>query len=121
MMNGNKISIAIENIQMANKIKFIAIGGILDTLTTVELAEVLNPLIAQKNNILVDCSQLSYINSTGLALLIRYHIQGKRRGASFKIVNPASPVFEVMNMSGATKLLEIYEDKETALDSLQSL
>lgn len=114
MINTN-LGIEIHQAESDEKVKIVNIIGVLDTISSPKAEEVLNPLIGQDGNcIIVNCSKLSYMNSTGLALLMRYHVQMKRRKGSFKIVAPAAYTKEIIEVSGAIKLLEIYKNEQEA-------
>lgn len=112
------IKIKIDNIEGGKAAKIIEINGILDRLTSQEVDKEVSPLIDENVNIIIDCSKLLYINSTGLSLFLKYCIQAKRRDISFIIFNPNPSVYEVMGVSGVAKFLEVYKTKEQALDKI---
>lgn len=100
-------------------IKIIKIDGELDTFTSTHADEIITPFIDEGKNIIIDCTNLSYVNSAGLALLLKYYIQMKRRNRELKIVNPNKFIYEMMDISGVLKLLEVYKTQEEAIESLK--
>jgi len=70
-------------------------------------------------HLVADFSKLRYINSTGLGAILRISKTLLSKEGSFKIVNPNENVFEVIEIVGANRLLNIYQSKEEALDSLK--
>jgi anti-sigma B factor antagonist len=58
-----------------------------------------------KQNIVVDMSELNYIDSTGLGVIIGAYGVVKKAGLSIKIRNPRDNVKKVFTVSGLTKLL----------------
>lgn len=97
-------------------IKLLKLEGILDTITVPKLDSFMSGLTHQeKLCIIIDCTALTYINSTGLASLILYYIQTKRRNGALKLVTRSEFVDELMNVSGAKKLLDMYETTEAAI------
>ncbi|RLE37059.1 hypothetical protein DRJ17_07365 [Candidatus Woesearchaeota archaeon] len=113
------VKIRTKDISGAKKMTLVEIEGALDTLAIAETEKVLNPLIeSEEGFIIIDCSKLSYINTVGVVLLLRYHIKAKRKNGGFKIVNLTKTVYEIMEISGALKLLEVYKEIEEAIDSI---
>ena len=75
--------------------------------------------VEEGKDIIFDCADLNYINSTGLALILKYYIQMCRRKHNLKIVNLNKLVYEIMDISGALKLLKVYRTQEEATASLK--
>ncbi|PIQ89840.1 MAG: hypothetical protein COV72_01375 [Candidatus Omnitrophica bacterium CG11_big_fil_rev_8_21_14_0_20_42_13] len=97
------------------EVKFIKLEGILDALTSAKLDKFMFELV-RKGNIclIVDCGGLTYVNSTGLSSLILYHIQMKRRSGALKLIKLSDVIRDLMDVSGADKLLKIYNSREEA-------
>lgn len=111
--------IEVREIGGQDKIKVIKISGTLDKITCPQAEQVINPLIASGNNLILDCTNLDYMNTIGLVLLMKCHIKLKRRNGSLKIVNPNKQIYEIMNVSGALKLLKVYSTQEEAIISIE--
>ena len=69
-------------------------------------------------NIVADFNKLRYVNSTGLGILLHFSKSAKEKGGSFKIANVNENVFEIVEIIGATSLLDIYDTVEEATASL---
>jgi anti-anti-sigma factor len=117
-MDAKDVTIEISNIAGNKDTKLVKIAGVLDTLTSPKVDETIGPLVNDGKPVVVDFRQVSYMNSTGLALLLKYAIQAKRRDTLFKIVGPNRFVHEVMDVSGAAKMLDLHQDIEGALNGL---
>jgi len=70
-------------------------------------------------HLIADFSKLRYINSTGLGAILRISKMLISKQGSFSIASPNENVFEVIEIVGANRLLNIYQTKEEALDSLK--
>ncbi len=116
-MEKRSIEIQAENI--AERIKLIKIGGVLDTITSAQAEETIGPLLADGEGFIFDCTNLEYMNSTGLALILGYYIHLKKRGKRLKLVVINKLLREILDISGALKLLEVCRTKEEALESLK--
>ena len=65
--------------------------------------------------LVVDLSELKYLNATGLGMLLEQaRIQEKRRGW-LRIVAPSPAVTMIFQLSGAAKTLAVYPDEALAL------
>ena len=69
-------------------------------------------------NIVADFSKLRYVNSTGLGILLHFSKSAKEKNGSFKIANVNENVYEIIEIIGATSLLEIYDELDEAIKSL---
>lgn len=69
-------------------------------------------------NLIADFKKLRYVNSTGLGILLHFSKSAKEKGGSFKIANINENVYEIIEIIGATSLLEIYDELEEAIAAL---
>jgi anti-anti-sigma factor len=100
-------------------VNLVQLVGAIDELSHTLVENKISPLLAANKVIVVDCSGLNYINSTGLALFLNFYICAKNHGGGFKLYNLQSSILDVMTISGATKLLEIYNSQNEALESVE--
>ena len=59
----------------------------------------------KKQNITIDLSELTYIDSTGLGVIIGVYGTIKKDGLSIKVMNPRENVKKLLNISGLDKIL----------------
>ena len=59
----------------------------------------------KKQNITIDLSELTYIDSTGLGVIIGVYGTIKKDGLSIKVLNPRDNVKKLLNISGLDKIL----------------
>jgi len=71
-------------------------------------------------HLVADFSKLRYINSTGLGAVLRISKMLISKEGTFKIANPNESVFEIIEIVGANKLLNVYQTMEEALESLKN-
>lgn len=115
------MDISINLVKDASDVKIIKLEGVLDTLTAVKLDAFMSGLMRKENIcIVVDCSGLTYINSSGLASLMLYHIQAKRRQSAFKLLAPSDFARDIIDASGAKLLWDIYDTAEAAVKDWES-
>jgi anti-anti-sigma factor len=116
----SQIELLYEDIPGKLKAKLIRFIGDLDA-TNVEtvLEKVCNLLADGYINIVADFKKLRYVNSTGLGILLHFSKSAKEKGGSFRISNVNENVYEIIEIIGATTLLEIYDELEDAIAALK--
>jgi len=101
-------------------IQKVRIEGYLDSSTFPRLQEHLNGLIGQGHyHYLLDFSELDYISSAGLGVLIGMLREVREKGGDLKIMHMSEKIQRIFNLLGFSKLLKVYPDEETALASFQ--
>lgn len=116
----SQIELVYEDIRGKDNAKLVHILGDLDA-TNVEtvLEKVCTLLNDGFVNLVVDFKELRYVNSTGLGILLHFSKSAKEKGGSFKIANINENVYEIIEIIGATSLLEIYDELEEAIAALE--
>ena len=115
----SQIELVYEDIRGKNNAKLIRFIGDLDA-TNVEtvLEKVCNLFSEGVINLIADFKKLRYVNSTGLGILLHFSKSAREKGGSFKIANINENVYEIIEIIGATSLLEIYDELEEAVSAL---
>ena len=91
-MNGTSLEIALE--------------GRLDTMTAPELEKELNASLDAANTLTLDLTNMEYISSAGLRVLLTAHKALSAKGG-MKIVNVNEIVREVLDVTGFSDILTI--------------
>ncbi len=115
----SQIELSFEDIRGKPDAKLIRFIGDLDA-TNIEtvLEKVCNLLNEGVIHIIADFKLLRYVNSTGLGILLHFSKTAKEKGGCFKIANINENVYEIIEIIGATTLLEIYDDLDDAIVAL---
>ncbi len=116
----SQIELEYEDIKGRTNAKIVRFIGDLDA-TNVEtvLEKICTMLTDGFINIVADFNKLRYVNSTGLGILLHFSKSAKEKGGSFKITNVNENVYEIIEIIGATSLLEIYDDVDEAIAALK--
>jgi anti-sigma B factor antagonist len=89
--------------------------GEIDVSTAETLAEAVSKsLDAGQPRVLVDFAEVTFIDSTGLGILVRSHRAAEARGATFGIVNPTPQTLKLIRVLGLDQLLSIFDSPEDA-------
>lgn len=115
----SQIDLIFEEIRGKPNAQLVRFIGDLDATNIESVLEKICSLINKGTvNIVADFKQLRYVNSTGLGILLHFSKTAKEKGGCFKIVNVNENIYEIIEIIGATTLLEIYEDVDEAITSL---
>ncbi|MDR0306621.1 MAG: STAS domain-containing protein [Chitinispirillales bacterium] len=115
----SQIQLTCEEIPGKANARLVRFVGDLDATNTDYIMEqVFNFFSDGLVNIVADFKNLRYVNSTGLGILLHFSKSAKEKGGSFKIVNVNENVYEIIDIIGATSLLEIYDELDEAVSAL---
>jgi stage II sporulation protein AA (anti-sigma F factor antagonist) len=64
-------------------------------------------LIGVEGDVTLDCSGLTFLDSSGLALFVTTHRACRARGAKLAIVNPSPCVIRLLELTGLSTLLTV--------------
>ncbi len=98
----------------------LAVSGRIQTEASEELLKKLNNLIDQgEQHLLLDFSDVDYINSSGLRVLLM--VAKKLKGLDGKMVlaTVTELIQQIFRVSGCASLIEVYPSKEEALKALK--
>ncbi len=69
--------------------------------------------------ILLNLSQTTFLDSTGLAVLVSCLTSARTRDGTFKLLRPSPKVNDVLQITQVDKLFEIFQDENRAVQSFQ--
>jgi anti-anti-sigma factor len=93
----------------------VAVSGRLDQTQTAELESAFDALIdAGHVRLVVDLSEVTYINSGGLRCLVTAWRKAKQDGGNLFLTGLRARVREVFDMVGFDKVFEVFPDRRSA-------
>lgn len=99
-------------------IKYITIKEIrIDSHIANDFKEYLSSELEGATKIILDCNTLEFIDSSGLSALVFFYKTGDKQGAQIKLINVTDKVLSILQMTGLTKIFEIYSDLDVAKKS----
>lgn len=97
----------------------VSLAGKLDSLSAADCEKALKQAVAEgKLRFILDFSELNYISSAGLRVLLAIAKQLKAKGGQVSLANLRSNVREVFEMTGFISIFVVYESVEAALANL---
>jgi anti-sigma B factor antagonist len=96
----------------------IQVEGELDLAVAGELDEVLLKACEQCERVLVGLERCAFIDSSGIAVILRAHNRMQAEGNRLVIYAPADQVLRVLSMTGLTSNGLVFDSAEQALSAL---
>jgi len=85
------------------------------------LRERLKSLVAEgKKKIVLNMSNITYIDSAGLGTLVAAHVSAKTQGASVRLCHLGQKFHEVLQMTKLLTVFDVYDTEAAAVSSFQS-
>jgi anti-anti-sigma factor len=102
----------------SNDIHIVGITGSLDSGTAPEAQKSLDSVVASAKKVALDFSQLDYISSAGLRVLLGAAKQLRAKGGSLGMFGLNQSVREVFEISGFASILPVYPSEADALGAM---
>jgi anti-anti-sigma factor len=91
----------------ANGVCVIALDGRLDTITAPQVQPEIDAAIDECRNVTLDFSNVPYVSSAGLRILLAGHKRAAAAGGSLKLTHLSNEIMEVFEMTGFADIFDI--------------
>lgn len=98
-----------------NDFQVFYLDGRLDTSNYLEFEKVLMEQIQYHPKIVINCSELSYISSSGLRVFLIALKAIQKQNGDIRLANLTNPIFEIFNTAGFSGIFSIFNSLEEAL------
>jgi anti-sigma B factor antagonist len=93
-------------------------AGEIDLYNAPEIKDIVNNLIEErKYNVVINLEKVSYIDSSGIGVLISSLSNLKKYQGGLKIINVFASVKKVFELTKLTSFFEIYDSEEEAINT----
>ena len=100
-------------------VRIVALAGELDVDSVDELEAALTAAAGEPGaRICLDLSRLAFIDSTGLAAVIRAHLAVVEAGGAFSVVASPGAVRRTLETTGLVEMLSVVDARDAALQDL---
>lgn len=91
--------------------------GVSDTI----LPRIVNEILVEgSKKILLNLSDMDYIDSNGLGELVQVYRESQRRGASLRLLKPQDRVTKTLRLTNLLPMFAVYETEQEALAAFES-
>ena len=105
-------------LQKENNITIVTLKGEIDVGSAPQLKELVQQLIDDGDvQILIDLSDVPFMDSTGLGIFVNAYKQLQRAGGVIKFANPQEVLRKVFSITQTDKVFSIFESTEEAKSS----
>ena len=96
----------------------LAVEGEIDTLTAPPLEQAVRELLAETgaDRLVIDLSGVTFLASSGLAVLIRGAHRAADRALRLRLVTGSRAVRRPLEVTGSDQLFDMYQDVQAAVD-----
>ncbi len=99
----------------ADELDIVRLDGALDSYSFPRLETTLNGLRdSQRNRVILDCGGLDYISSAALGALIGFARRARENGGDLKLVRLSPKIYNIVELLGFHKILEIHSELDEA-------
>ena len=96
--------------------------GSLDLATSPTVRAALMDATAKgRRHLVVDLTQLEFLDSTGLGALIGAHRRANEQGGSLRLIVSEGPIARLLNITGLIRVLHVYPSLEDARNNQSRL
>ncbi len=95
------------SIDASGETSLVALSGELDLASSAELTAAFDELVAADKHIVVEMRELTFIDSTGMAVLLRARRAAEQRGRSVTLRDPQPNVAKTLQLAGLDKVFGV--------------
>lgn len=96
----------------------IMLSGDLDLATAPELRNALQEALTERPNLVLDMSDLRFLDSTGIGVLVRIHKKASALGGVLAFADVPSNVVKILEVTCLDRIFPVYPTVEDALHAL---
>jgi anti-sigma B factor antagonist len=93
----------------------VALSGDVDLQTSPAVRQGLLECMEKHDQVIVDMSQVNYIDSSGVASLVEAFQVSRKKGSSFALAHVSTAAMRVLNLARLDKVFTIFDSIEDAL------
>jgi anti-sigma B factor antagonist len=83
------------------------------------LRDEIKKLIVEKQNLVLNLSAVTYIDSGGLGTLVGLYITARNSGSSIKLANLTQRVGDLLQVTKLVTIFDVYDSEQKAVDSFR--
>lgn len=107
--------------RQVNEVSILTLTGSIDAFTAPRITELFDKQISEGNvKLVADLKGVDYTSSAGLRALLGGIKATRSRGGDLRLVAVQPDVLKVLNMSGFTNILQLFDNIHSALNSFNS-
>jgi len=104
--------------RQVNGVTVLSLKGSIDAMTAPKITEYIHDLVAKGNiKLVADFSGVDYTSSAGLRVLLGAIKETRAQSGDMRLTGVQPDVLKVLNLSGFTNILKLFDDLDSAVAS----
>lgn len=104
--------------KQVGEVTILTLKGSIDAMTSPKITEYINELVAKGHiRLIADFSAVDYTSSAGLRVLLGAIKDTRAQSGDMRLAGVQPDVLKVLNLSGFTNILKLFEDTDSAVAS----
>lgn len=104
--------------RQVNGVTVLSLTGSIDAMSAPKITEYIQRLVAKGNiKLVADFSGVDYTSSAGLRVLLGAIKETRAQSGDMRLTGVQPDVLKVLNLSGFTNILKLFDDLDTAVAS----
>jgi len=116
--NGDLLSVSVQ--EAGERASIVSLAGELDLSTIRQLEGRLFGELRKRAGVVVDLTELSFIDSSGIGLLIQAFRADGDHGGVYTVISRGSQVERVFRLAGIDRALPLFLSRQDAVDAVQN-
>lgn len=108
------------SVSKQGSVPVVAVNGEVDVYSAPELRDGLTELLQSGTSVIVDLTDVGFLDSTGLGALVAARSTAAERGASLPLVCTHQRILKLFTITGLDRVFRIYPSVPEAVDDLAS-
>ena len=104
--------------EMRDDFVLIRVKGTLSIENISPFETLLNKYVDEKMHILIDLSEMTFIDSSSLGIIVVYFTKSDKNGKHFALLNINGDILQMFKITGLDKRIKIFDDLDTAIKTL---
>src|SRR5208337_2388616 len=96
----------------------ISIKGTLSIENISPFETLLNRHVDEKSHILIDLSELTFIDSSSLGIIVVYYTKSEKNNRQFALLNINADIMQMFKITGLDKRIRIFKNLDDALHNI---
>lgn len=114
-MNGTRMKVTSEK---KENFILIRIKGTLSIENISPFETMVNKHVEDKDHILIDLSELTFIDSSSLGIIVVYYTKSEKNNRHFALLNINSDIMQMFKITGLDKRIRLFKSLDEAVDAL---
>jgi anti-sigma B factor antagonist len=108
------------NINKLEEINLVELDGEIDANTAPAVQEKVLPLAVPEAKILIDMTNVPFMSSAGLRVLLSVHRQASAKEASLVLVGLSEEIKDTMSVTGFIEFFNIFDTQDLGIEALKT-